>query len=331
MKSARFGQDGSAQHKSIPLGGILAAMAWLALANTSCSIKGIDTEHYYLCIGISEYSVFSSLHYPTQDATDLGKLLSERGWQNAAYEKDSSLWEEGLLLDENATKENIKDAIEKGFKDVTSDATILVYFSGHGTTDESTGTCYLLPYDYSTSNGFSKAISPAELNSWFSTLHTKNIIFISDSCYSGGFVSTQDSEDTMPALYQDGADTSLATLSYSLTNFGSLLAKNAETTGALAPIAISAAGAKEFSYEGDPDDDGPDQGHGIFTYYLLEAAQKGDSNQDGNVTCTEAYSYTARCINEYWNDKYGNEMSFYPHISGGARDLVLYCKSQDGG
>jgi len=328
VKSARFGEYRSVHYKIISLVGVLVAVAWMALANTSCSLKGIDTEHYYLCVGICEYESndIADLTYPDLDAAGLGHVLSKRGWQAAPFPNTLSVEHDGLLLDSEATKDNIETAIKDAFANVPPDATILVYFSGHGTLNKSADTCYLLPYDYSTSMGFSKAISPAELNSWFSSLPTKNIIFISDSCYSGGFVSTQDSEDTMPATYQDGADTSLAALSYSLTSFGSLLVKNAQATGAPAPVAISAAGAKESSYDG-----GPDKAHGVFTYYLLQAAEMGDSNHDGSVTCTEAYSYAAQCIKEYWNDRYGKTSAFYPHLSGGARDLVLYCKSQDGG
>ena len=327
MKSAKFGQHRSVYNKSISLVGILAAMAWMALANTSCSVKEIDTEHYYLCIGISEYENVQKLKYPNVDAEGLAYMLSQRGWQNAIPENASSPWKDGKLLDRNATKANIKDAIEKGFADVPSDATVLVYFSGHGAYNASKKISYLVPCEYPARQNFSAAISPEELYSWFSGLPTKNIIFISDSCYSGGFVSTQDSGDAMPDSYQDGADsTSVSVPNYALANFGSLLAKNAQAVGGRAPIAISAAGAKESSYDGFPD-----KAQGVFTYYLLLAADMGDSNHDGYVTCTEAYSYTARCINNYWNDKYGKETSFYPHISGGARDLVLYCKSQDGG
>jgi hypothetical protein len=69
--------------------------------------------------------------------------------------------------------------------------------------------------------------------------------------------------------------------------------------------------------------------HGVFTYYLLQAATKGDSDGDGVVTTTEAYAYTAKSIKE-WDatltstDTANGTYPFLPHISGDTRDLVLF-------
>ena len=41
----------------------------------------------------------------------------------------------------------------------------------------------------------------------------------------------------------------------------------------------------------------PKLGHGVFTYYLLEALRgKGDVDGDGYVTVDEAYAYVARVV-----------------------------------
>jgi uncharacterized caspase-like protein len=70
--------------------------------------------------------------------------------------------------------------------------------------------------------------------------------------------------------------------------------------------------------------------HGVFTYYLLDAAINGDTNRDGIVTTTEAYAYTEAKIKAWYlglSDAaiaHFGYSAFLPHISGGARDLVLF-------
>lgn len=105
-----------------------------------------------------------------------------------------------------------------------------------------------------------------------------------------------------------------------LSNFGSLLVANASASGAKTPIVLSAAGTNESSYDGTVA-----MQHGVFTYYLLQAATNGDGNGDGVVTTTEAYAYTFAAIKAQWDsDPY--VIAFLPHISGGTRDLVLFVK-----
>jgi hypothetical protein len=114
-----------------------------------------------------------------------------------------------------------------------------------------------------------------------------------------------------------------------LCDFGELLSKNAGQNGQPGPIVISAAGSEESAWESTSS---YFEGHAVFTYFLFEAAAKGDSNGDGFVTASEAYSYTADAIRFIWNtavqDMYNAEAGMYPdfmpHISGGARDLVLF-------
>jgi hypothetical protein len=85
-------------------------------------------------------------------------------------------------------------------------------------------------------------------------------------------------------------------------------------------LVISAAGERELSYEmGSPFN------HGVFTFYLLEAAQDGDLNGDGWVTATEAFAYARDRVYRFWNLYYGfPSLAFSPHVSGGPVDYVLF-------
>ncbi|MCE5257258.1 MAG: caspase family protein [Spirochaetaceae bacterium] len=301
--------------KRLPLSALsLVILALFFALASSCSRGQLSTAHYYLCIGIANYPA-GSLDYPAADAESMSQLLADEGWQAPPGAGS----EGGVLLNEKATKSAIAHAVQTFFAGAETDSTVLVYFSGHGAYDASTGSSCLVPYDF---NGDSSdGITPEEMYDWFEDIPTKNIIFISDSCYSGNFVYCTDSSDTIPSSYVDSTGNTIFTLPYYvLSNFGSLMAKNAAADGKPAPIAISAAGATEEAYDGDPS-----QGHGVFTYYLLQAAESGDSNGDGFVSCTEAYTYIAGCIEDYWNaENEGDDTMFYPHISDGMRDLVLF-------
>ncbi len=315
---------------------LAAALAALSLVASSCAQPAlIAQDKHALLIGIANYPpTMNSLNYPVADAELLRDLLASQHWKT-----------EPLLIDAAATKNAIKSAIATFLSSLGPNATALIYYSGHGTVSNlaavqyysahatlsgftgDVGDTLLVPYDFDNGPAWTGGISPSEMSSWIDASPTKNVIFISDSCYAGGFVDSGDSTDSISSPYTSwGSDTVSVSSLAALGDFGGLLAKNASAAGALVPIAISAAGNKESSYEdwpvGDPNNMGID--HGIFTYYLAESAAKGDANGDGYVTCTEAYTYAAKSIKTNWNDQTSSWSAFYPHISGGMRDLVLF-------
>jgi len=312
---------------------IALAIASLSLLAAGCAQPAsVAQDRHALLIAITNYPQ-QALDYPVADAVLLKNLLESKGW---------TVWPvgaENILEDSAATKSAIESTIKSFLGSLDSGATALIYFSGHGTVSNTEAVNYesfhntlngftgdigdtlLVPYDFDFDT-WAGGIAPSEMSSWISdSSPTKNVIFISDSCYSGGFVPSGDSADSIASPFDSlsGNAVSVSSLA-ALGDFGALLAKNAAETGALVPIAISAAGNEESSYEVAS----LGGGHGVFTWYLSQAATHGDSNGDGYVTCTEAYTYAANSINRYWNNVYSRSEAFYPHISGGLRDLVLF-------
>jgi hypothetical protein len=306
----------------------LAAAA--ALLAAGCSAGTITAPRYVLSFGVSDYSAPSAqLKGPEVDAPALSALLVSKGYTNR-----------DLLINSAATKANIKADIQ-GLSSVESDAIVVIFFAGHGTylnegdLEGYQGT-YIDPYDAVASNGYvmpstaEYLISPAELADWLSLAGTRNIIVILNTCFSGGFVDAGSSIDTAPQNYGtfDGGTTPASGILSALGSIGDLISKNSLASGSPGPIVISASGSEESTYESPLDF----EGHGIFPYYLLKAADGGDANSDGFVSATEAYEYAAARIKSVWNsveqfnydwesDQY---YDFMPHISGGARDLVLF-------
>lgn len=278
------------------------------LASCSLGSASITTTRKALLIGIADYPGRpNDLTYPAADAEAMQILLKAQGWETKT------------LTDAQATKSGIQTAIHYFLGSVPANGTALIYYSGHGTVSD-IGDALLVPYDFDTS-AWTGGISASDLSTWFEAdLLTKNVIVIADSCFSGGFVPSSDSADTIGQEYAaDSGGSVYSSPLAALGSFGDLLAANAAAKGILSPVVISAAGSRESSYDGTSS-----MGHGVFTYYLLESATKGDANGDGYVTCTEAYSYAAKAVNWAWNNSIGGNKEFYPHISGGLRDLALF-------
>ncbi|MGB4585441.1 MAG: caspase family protein [Rectinemataceae bacterium] len=310
---AKRGCGTTSARLSKPGFGLLAGLAIFLLFLVSCSPSiEITTDRRALIIGISDYAntIDQDLTYPENDAIDMDKLLLAQGWTTSR------------MTDAQATLSNIESEMSSFFADMDKNSTALVYYSGHGTlsNDGYDGDPALVPNDFDFTS-WKPLITAADLSKMITDyIPTKNVIVVADSCYSGGFVSSRESSDVIPQSYIPyGTNSSVSALA-ALGQFGDLLAANAAEKGSLAPIVISAAGNSELSYETSA------LGNGVFTYYLLEAATGGDANHDGFVTCTEAYTYAAKAIDANWNRISSSSDAFYPHISGGLRDLVLFTK-----
>jgi uncharacterized caspase-like protein len=285
-------------------------LAALLVLLPGCS-NSIDTptNRYALVIGVQDYESISinDLKYPDDDAREMTSLLEARGWTVV-----------NTLINKEATYVAIQSAIAGLSQD--SGATILVYYSGHGTLEGETP--YILPYDvsfYSTS----KWITPATLSSWISAIPARQRILILDSCYSGGFSLSDGAVDTSPVDYSAShyTTTEKSLVYAALSKFGAMVSKNLSTFGGMGIQTLAAAGSEEASY------DDPAHLNGAFTYYLMEAATYGDADGDGYVTVDEAYTYTKTNIKNYWNATYkANDEDFLPHISGGTGDIVLYAR-----
>lgn len=317
---------------------LLASLAIAILASCSLSNQSISTpsNRYALVIGVQDYpdseNDSSDLNYTDDDAAELADSLAEQGWTVSTRLISTS--DAGIDTDGSPTYANIKAAVEALSTD--DSATILVYFSGHGSTDD--GTPYIIPYDglktseqyypgygYYQDSDITKWITPVTLRSWMDAVPAKNRVLILDSCYSGGFTEDANAVDTSPDDYSQalGTTSETSTLFAALSNFNNLLAANLSSLGTRDVVALSAAGSDEVSW------DDSTSGHGAFTNYLLKAAAAGDADGDGYVTVAEAYSYAKAKIKANWNTDYNQswyrtEWDFLPHISGGTGDIVLY-------
>jgi len=140
-----------------------------------------ESNNYALIIGIEKFD----------NGTLPGEFLDDDAVAMYHTLLNSSNWKEEnikVLLNENATKANIEDAIVHWLGDqVTKDDVVLYYFCGHSwrvtikkKIQGINGSTMTYPYDKS-----KNIITDLELGSWFDHVQSDHIVMILDTCYSG--------------------------------------------------------------------------------------------------------------------------------------------------
>ncbi|MDD4962604.1 MAG: caspase family protein [Gallionella sp.] len=178
-----------------------------------------------------------SLNGAVRDADAISKILKEK----MGY--DVRLIHNGTRADIVRTLNQVAD--ETGSKD-----SVVVYYAGHGYQMEDTGMGYWIPSDGSTSSP-ANWISNADINKMLSSIPAKQMLIVSDSCFSG-------------SLTNEGK------VSSELTSKES----PAEILGKRSVVVMSSGGEEPVMDEGR-------DGHSIFTWHLMDKLNKLGSYEHG--------------------------------------------------
>jgi len=196
-------------------------------------VKG---KYYALIIGINKYKTIPALQTAVFDAKEIAKILET----NYGFSTQ-------VLLDKDATNDNISHAINEYRKTLTPDDKLLIYYAGHGYYDESTATSYWLPVDAEKDDDTNWLMSK-KLTSNLKRIASRHVLIIADSCYSGTLTRS--------------AVVSLSTSENRKTYLEKLLTKPAR-------ILISSGG-------NEPVTDAGGSGHSIFADALIKALKSMD-------------------------------------------------------
>lgn len=133
-----------------------------------------------LIIGNSQYKdkTLNQLVTPVQDAQALAEVLKNPAI--GAFQVDISLDKES---------HHLRLAIEKFFTHAKRDDTLLLYFSGHGITDELSGELYLATIDTEYKYLDATAIPAGFIRRMIQKSQAERKILILDSCFSGAFTN----------------------------------------------------------------------------------------------------------------------------------------------
>jgi len=237
----------------------------------------VSSQRWAIIIGVSNYkdTRIPALRYASQDA----KSFYE--WVISAHGGKYSPSMVKLLLDEDATGKNIRNALFIWLKQAIQEDVVMIYFAGHGSPESpnSPNNLFLLPYDalYDeiATSGFPMWDIETALKRF---IKAKKVVVIADACHSGGVGQPFDvARRASRAINVNPISSGFQNLS----QIGDGV------------CVISASDDRQFSQE-SKDWGG---GHGVFTYFLLEGLKgNADYNKDTNVTLGELIPYLSEQV-----------------------------------
>lgn len=226
---------------------------------------------YALIVGIANYPKVRRLPVTVvKDAQDVAKLIQAPeycGYLNANVR---------LLLDGKATADDIREGLRWLASSADIDATVLIFFSGHGGRAEGdTGAGnYLIPFDCDPHNLDATALSGKELTELLHNIQARRLLVLFDCCYSGGAGEAKD-------------------LGPSRINFKNGLGDEyyerlAQGKGR---VIMASSRTDEISLVlGDMD-------NSLFTYYLLEGLKgKARTRSDGLIRVFDLFDYVSEQV-----------------------------------
>lgn len=266
----------------------------VAQAQQTITVRAMPRNLRGIVVGIDDYlnatdatcSVMRvcDLSYCEADARDVAALLN--GPTAAVPARDVDLY-----LSEQATSGTIYSAFNDAILRALPEELVVFYFSGHGGrgVDHSGGEPdgvdeYLIPYDYELSNLYGSAIRDDRfLDDFLIPLEGRYVVVFLDSCYSGG--GARDTKGVTETGYKGPPASDLTVYEEELPP-GTLL--------------VAASSEDEVSREE------PSLGHGVFTYFLLEAVTEtsrgffaSDVDKDGIATLGELFDYVKATVIAY--------------------------------
>jgi WD40 repeat protein/uncharacterized caspase-like protein len=168
------------------------------------------------------------------------------------------------VLNEAATRDNLERVID-GLKDkIHQRDTFILFAAGHGISEE--GRFYLIPQDYQGGPGALKqqAIGQDRLQDWLANrIRARKALILLDTCQSGALIAGHLRSRTDSAASEAG------------------VGRLHEATGR--PV-LTAAAIGQDAREGY-------QGHGIFTWALLDALRNGDTSGNGKIELSELVAH----------------------------------------
>jgi hypothetical protein len=251
-------------------------------ARTSIGFTGLagtaKSKLYILAIGINayvdkgsragNYGSFGTLDLAVRDATEFAAEMKRAG---AGLYSDVAVTS---ALDSDATPAKLDELVAQLGASIGPRDTFVLYAAAHGYSKD--GRFYLIPQDYQGGSDpealKERAIGQDRLQDWVANrIKAKKAIILLDTCESGAAINGY----TQPRTEAAASEAAVGRLH--------------EATGR--PV-LTAAAAGQFAREGY-------KGHGVFTYALMEALHKGDTNNNGRIELTELAAHVAKRVPEF--------------------------------
>jgi hypothetical protein len=128
---------------------------------------------FALVIGINNYRNLDRLKTAVNDARSVAQVL-----------KADYGFETTLILNEQATRDNIMKELNTLRRKLTSRDRLLIYYAGHGDYNRDTDTAYWLPVNADKDDN-TNWIESKSISDQLKLISARHILVVADSCYSG--------------------------------------------------------------------------------------------------------------------------------------------------
>lgn len=215
-----------------------------------------EVKIWAVVVGVARYTHMPVLKYTDDDAYQIFAFLKSP--EGGALPDDQIR----VLIDENATKENIVKTMRQLFLKADANDVILFYYSGHGYSGS------FLPVDF---DGYYNQLKHTSVKSILEESKAKHKLVLADACHSGSLMALKSAPHAALKKYYAAFE---------------------NTKGGTA-LLMSSKG-EEFSLE----DKGLRQG--IFSHFLIRGL-KGEADADRNqiVTIKELYDFVFDKVRDY--------------------------------
>lgn len=225
------------------------------------SVVRPNLKVWAVVVGVSSYNHMPVLRYTDDDAYRFYAFLKSP--EGGALSDDQVR----VLVDEDATRDNIINTMTDVFSKAGSSDLIMLYFSGHGLQGS------FLPIDY---DGFNNKLLHEEINEIFSKSHARYKLCIADACHSGSLLAMKG------ATAESALATYYKTLGQAQAGTALIMSSKSEETS------LESSGLRQ----------------GVFSHFLIRGL-KGEADKDGNhvVTVDELYNYIYENVRDYTGNR----------------------------
>ncbi|GKS69054.1 hypothetical protein W03_10580 [Nitrosomonas sp. PY1] len=185
--------------------------------------------------GIDQYTdkTIPSLENTISDAEAIGQLFADK----LGYDE--------IRIVKNATRADIIRTLNELALELEMNDSVVVYYAGHGFVNEKTRNGYWIPSDASAKDP-ATWISNTSVSEMLGSIRSRQMVMISDSCYSGAFTREQKLDRSIQGL------------------------KPIDILGRRSVVVMSSGGDEPVADEGRG-------GHSIFAWFLMQALNGVDS------------------------------------------------------
>jgi hypothetical protein len=232
----------------------------------------VGGQKYALIIGISRYvnnaKGIPNLEYADADARSIYEFLQRPA--GGGFARDNML----LLLNEQATTVRIREALSSFISRASAKDLLLIFLASHGAPDQlAPQNLYVITYDTNVLDMPQTALPMLELGRYINqNVKSERLVLLFDACHSAG-LATQGVRN----LANNLANLYLETLLYHEKGRAIITSSDVNET------------SRESQKWGN--------GHGVFTYYLLEGLEgSADTNGDRLVSVGEVFRYVRQKV-----------------------------------